>query len=297
MVDFDIDQAMNDINTGAFEGGQSAGDPQQAAPQINQTSFDPNLVIPYKANGKEVQEPLSTVIQRASMGYNYAQLMQQYKQQQAELEAQKQQIAEQARKWQEYDQYASQNPEWADYVRSQWESRFNFGNQNFSGQNQGSFDQQQSPNLPPQVAQELAELRSFMGQYKADQQARMQAEQDHALNQEIETVGKEYPDIDLKATDPMTGESLEQQILRHAHMNGISTFRAAFRDMMFDKLLARGQTQAKEVVAKQMQQQVKQGFLGQSSSPMVGQQQGSVNLGKHSYHSLMDIAAKEFGLS
>lgn len=298
MVDFNIDQAMSDINSGAFEGAE--GSAPAAAPQINQPSFDPNLVIPYKANGKEVSEPLSTVIQRASMGYNYAQLMQQYKQQQADLEAQKQQIAEQANKWRDYDDYATQNPQWAEYVRSQWENRFNFGGgsqQQQSFQNQGSFEQQQQANLPPEVARELAEMRSFVNQYKQDQQARMQAEQDHALNQEIETVQKEFPDIDLRVTDPMTGESLEQQILKHAQMNGISTFRAAFRDMMFDKLLARGQTQAKEVVAKQMQQQVRSGFLGQSTTPMTGQQGGNVDLSRHSYHSLMDIAAKELGLN
>ena len=295
---FDVNQAMNDITSGSLEGMSSepAPDPQ---PQINQPSFDPNLVIPYKANGKEVSEPLSTVIQRASMGYNYAQLMQQYKQQQAELEAQKSQIAEQSQKWREYDDYATQNPQWAEYVRSQWESRFNFGGQQQQPfQNQGSFDQQQSSQaqLPPELARELADMRSFVNQYKQEQQARMQAEQDAALNQEIETVQNEFPDIDLRATDPMTGESVEQQVLRHAQMNGISTFRAAFRDMMFDKLLARGQTQAKEVVAKQMQQQVKSGFLGQSSSPMLQQQGSNVDLGRHSYHSLMDIAAKELGL-
>jgi hypothetical protein len=304
MVDFNIDQAMNDISTGAFEASPQVGEAVGTAPQINQPSFDPNLVIPYKANGKELQEPLSTVIQRASMGYNYAQLMQQHKQREAAIEAEKQQIAQQAQKWQQYDEFATQNPEWAEYVRSQWESRFNFGGQQQAqqpfgaSQNQGSFEQQSSQmQLPPEVARELSEMRSFVSQYKQDQQVRMQAEQDHALNQEIETVAKEYPDIDLTGTDPMTGESLEQQILRHAQSNGISTFRAAFRDMMFDKLLARGQTQAKETVAKQMQQQIKSGFLGQSSSPMLSQQTSGVDLGRHSYHSLMDMAAKELGLN
>lgn len=295
MVDFNIDQAMSDINSGAFEGGQPQADAPGGAPQINQPSFDPNLQIPYKANGKDINEPLSTVIQRASMGYNYAQLMQQYKQQQAELDAQKQQIAQQAQKWQQYDEYASQNPEWANYVRGQWESRFNFGGQ---GQNQDSFSQHaQQTSLPPEIAKELSEMRSFIGQYKEEQHARMMAEQDAALNQEIQTVQNEHPEIDLRVTDPMTGESLEQQILRHAQANGISSFRAAFRDMMFDKLLAQKQTAAKETVAKQMQQQVKQGFLGQSSTPMVQNQQSNVDYSRHSYHSLMDVAARELGIT
>ncbi len=298
MGDYNLDQAMNEINAGQLGGGEA---PPASEPQINQLPYDPNLTIPYKANGKEVTEPLSTIIQRASMGYNYAQLMQQHKQREAEIAAREQQISQQAQKWQQYDEYAGQNPEWADYVRSQWESRFNFGGQN---QNQGSFDQQQgfqqpqvNSSLPPEVQKELAEMRSFVNQYKVEQQARMQAEQDAALNEEVQSIQNQYPQIDLRATDPMTGESLEQQILRHAQANGISSFRAAFRDMMFDKLTAQAQTQAKETVARQMQQQVKSGFLGQSPTPLVNQQGSQVDLSRHSYHSLMDVAARELGLT
>lgn len=296
MVDFNIDQVASEIDSGSFGGGDPA--PAGQAP-IQQSSFDPNLVIPYKANGKDLQEPLSTVIQRASMGYNYAQLVQQHKAEQAALEAQKAQIQEQAQKWQQYDEFANSNPQWAEYVRSQWESRFNFGGQN---QNQGidafgSQQAQQQAGIPPEVSNKLREMESFIGQYRQEQQARMQAEQDAELASEISTIQNQYPDIDLKATDPMTGESVEQQVLRHAQTYGISNFRAAFRDFMFDKLQARGQTQAKETVARQMQQQHKNGILGQSNSPMLQTDGGNVNVRNQSYHSLMDMAAKELGLT
>ena len=294
MTDYNLDQAINDIQAGG-EIGASPDASMTPSGQINQPSFDPNLQVTYPANGREISEPLSMVMKRASMGYNYAQLMQQHKQREEQLTAREQQIAESAKKWQQYDEYATQNPQWADHVRAQWEQRFSFGQQ---GQNQASFDSQQqasTANLPPEMAREIAELRSFAQQYRAEQQARMQAEQDAELAGVISTVQNEFPDIDLRATDPMTGENLEQQVLRHAQTYGINSFRAAFRDMMFDKLLARGQTQAKETVAKQMQQQVKQGFLGKSDSPF-GAQQQSVNVKNHSYHSLMDVAAKELGL-
>ncbi len=295
MVDFNIDQVASEIDSGSFGGGDPA--PGGQAP-IQQSSFDPNLVIPYKANGKDLQEPLSTVIQRASMGYNYAQLMQQHKQQQAEFEAQRQQVQSQAQKWQQYDEFANSNPEWAEYVRSQWESRFNFGQQN---QNQGmdtfgSQQAQQNASIPPEISNKLKEMESFIGQYRQEQQARMQAEQDAELASEISAIQNQYPDIDLKATDPMTGENVEQHVLRHAQAHGISNFRAAFRDFMFDKLQARGQTQAKETVARQMQQQVKNGILGQSNSPMLQNDRSNVgSLKNHSYHSLMEHAAKELG--
>ena len=296
MADFNIDQIATEIDNGSFGGGDPA--PTGQAP-IQQSSFDPNLVIPYKANGKDLQEPLSTVIQRASMGYNYAQLVQQHKAEQAALDAQKAQLQEQAQKWQQYDEFANSNPQWAEYVRSQWESRFNFGGQN---QNQGmdtfgSQQAQQQAGIPPEVSNKLREMESFIGQYRQEQQARMQAEQDAELASEISTIQNQYPDIDLKATDPMTGESVEQQVLRHAQTYGISNFRAAFRDFMFDKLQARGQTQAKETVARQMRQQHKNGILGQSNSPMLQTDGGNVNVRNQSYHSLMDMAAKELGLT
>lgn len=295
MVDFNIDQVASEIDSGSFGGGDPA--PTGQAP-IQQSSFDPNLVIPYKANGKDLQEPLSTVIQRASMGYNYAQLVQQHKAEQAALEAQKAQIQEQAQKWQQYDEFANSNPQWAEYVRSQWESRFNFGNNQNQGMDTfGSQQAQQQAGIPPEVSNKLREMESFIGQYRQEQQARMQAEQDAELASEISTIQNQYPDIDLKATDPMTGESVEQQVLRHAQTYGISNFRAAFRDFMFDKLQARGQTQAKETVARQMQQQHKNGILGQSNSPMLQTDGGNVNVRNQSYHSLMDMAAKELGLT
>ena len=293
-IDFNIDQIASEIDSGSFGGGEASSMPNESAP-IQQSPFDPNLVIPYKANGRDISEPLSTVIQRASMGYNYAQLVQQHKQQQAELEAQRQQVASQQQKWSQYDEYANQNPQWADYIRQQWESRMNFGQSNAFNQNSFTPEQQQSQaNLPPEIAKELNEMRSFRDQYKAEQQTRMQQEQVAELAAEINSIQSEYPDIDMQSTDPMTGESVEQQILRHAQAHGISNFRAAFRDMYFDKLLARGQTQAKEVVAKQMQQQVKNGILGQSNTPMLHNEGGQSMKGKN-YHALMDLAAKELG--
>lgn len=298
MIDFNIDQIASEIDSGSFDAGSTGQQPNVPNTPINQSPFDPNLVIPYKANGKEIQEPLSTVIQRASMGYNYAQLVQQQKQREQAIAEREQQLQQQAQKWSQYDEYANSNPQWAEYVRQQWEQRMNFGgNQNYQ---QGQF-QDQSPamqsNLPPEVMKEIAELKSFVGSIKEQQQAQMQAEQDAALANEISTIQNEYPDIDLRATDPITGESMEQQVLRHAQAYGISSFRAAFRDMMFDKLVARSQTQAKETVAKTLQNNMKNGILGQSNSPMLQSQPVTTNLKGHSYHSLMDMAAKEFGLT
>ncbi len=95
----------------------------------------------------------------------------------------------------------------------------------------------------------------------------------------------------------MTGESVEIQILRHAQQNGINSFRAAFRDMMFDRLVAQQSTAAKEQALKHVQNQAKNGFLAQSNTPMLQNDMKSFNLKNESYHSLMDHAIREMGLS
>ena len=72
-------------------------------------------------------------------------------------------------------------------MRSQWESRFNFGGEQPQNQGMNTFNEQsaQQTQLPPEVSRELNEMRSFIGQYKAEQQAKMQAEQDAELASEI----------------------------------------------------------------------------------------------------------------
>lgn len=264
--------------------------------QPNQSSFDPNLPITYKASGKDLTEPLSAVIQRAQRGYDYAQLVsthkQQVEQQQAEFEARQRQIHEMESQWKPYHEFASQNPEWANHVRQAWENRFN------SQQQAAPTEQQQSsinPNLPPEVQRELAEVRQFISEMKQQREEARQAEQDMALAQEIQGIQKAYPDIDFSHTDPETGESLEARVLRHAQERRIYNFSAAFKDFYFDKLMERNVTRAKEEVAKTMQQKAKSGFLAQSPTPLMQQGQAP-NVRGMSYHQLMDIAATELGI-
>jgi hypothetical protein len=263
----------------------------------NQGSFDPNLPITYKASGKDLTEPLSAVIQRAQRGYDYAQLVAQHKQQvdqqQAEYQARQQQIQEMESQWKPYHEYASQNPEWANYVRQQWENRFN--SQQQAAPEQRDQQQANNPNLPPEVQRELSEMRQFMSEMKQQQANARQAEQDAALAQEIQNIQKQYSDVDFSHTDPETGETLERRVLRHAQENRIFNFGAAFKDFYFDKLMERNVTRAKEEVAKTMQQKTKSGFLAQSPTPLMQNGQAP-NVRGMSYHQLMDLAATELGI-
>jgi hypothetical protein len=294
MTDFDISSIAAEIDAGTFDAPSSdQGQQQQAAPSPQQVQE-----YSYQARGKEIKEPIDTILKRASMGYDYAQLMQQHKQREAELAQRDQQLKELEGRWKPYDEYAKSNPQWADFVKQSWDQRFNqqAWQPQFQQPGQDGMQQQQQASLPPEIAQKLGQIDSFISQIQAEKQAAAQAESDLALNNAIEATQKKFPEFDLRATDPATGESMEMAVLKHAQLNGINSFEAAFKDMYFDQLLERRSMKAKEDAAKALTSNVRKGFLGQSNEPMIQNHGANPALKARSYHELMDIAAKDLGL-
>lgn len=267
--------------------------PAEQAGQPAQSSFDPNMVIQYKASGKDLSEPMSTVIKRAQQGYNYAQLVAGHKQRESELESRIQQANDKEQRWQPYHEYAEKNPEWADHVRQQWENRLSY--QKPSNPMQQPTESSQY-NLPPEVSQKISRMEQFIEQQEIQAQMAQRASEDHALATEIEQIRKSYPDIDFSHTDPETGESLEARVLRHAQDNRIFNFEAAFKHYYFDKLLDRQVLKAKEDATKALTQAQKSGFLASGDKPMLTQNPFISQQNKHmSYHQAMDVAARELG--
>lgn len=279
-MDYDLNE--NDINTNEDVGSSSSGLPTESSSEtINQPQ-----TFKYSANGREIEEPLDVILKRASQGFNYAQHMENFKRQQSDFENQKLQVEEQSRKWREYDEYAKSNPQWADHVRQSWESRTNFNSQEQVG------DQS---NIPPTILSELNELKQFRDEYRANQQALRREREDVALNEQINIVKKEYPDIDLTYTDPETGKSLEWQILDYAQANGIANFKSAFRDFYHEKLLSRAVTKAKEDAARELQARQQKGFIATSDTPMLKNDSGR-STRNMSYVDLALEGGKELGL-
>lgn len=294
MTDFDISSIAAELDAGTFDAPSGQPDSGQQSVQPTQQQVQE---FAYTARGKEIKEPIDVILKRASMGYDYAQLMQQHKQREAELAQKEQMLKETEGRWKPYDEYAKSNPQWADFVKSQWDARFN------QQQWQPQFQQpgldggqgQQQASLPPEIAHKLGQIDSFISQIQAEKHAAAQAESDLALNNAIEATQKRFPEFDLRATDPVTGESLEMQVLQHAQLHGINSFEAAFKDKFFDQIIERRAMKAKEDAAKALTSNVKKGFLGQSNQPMVQQNLGNPAIKARSYHELMDIAGKELG--
>ena len=253
--------------------------PSEPAPSEPAPS-EPQL-FEYQSNGKVIKEDLDTILKRASMGYNYAQHMNEFKQKQTEFEQRWQQAQELENQWKPYVEYAQQNPDWANHWKQAYENRFNsFGAQ----QSEQPFSQSQQP--LSEVTALKSQLEELRHAYEEDKRLRMTEQQDIELNNQIQSVMKEYPDIDFSYTDPATGKSLEYQVLEHGSINGISSFRAAFRDFYHDQLIKNQVSKAKEMTAKELQKRQQKGFMSTSDTPQLVTNQPR-NLKSMSYEQLI----------
>jgi len=238
----------------------------------------------YSARGQTVKEDLGTILKRASMGYDYAQNMESFKKEKDQfsqsISEREARINEVESRWKPYDEYARANPTWEEHVRTQWDNR----------QQQG-FEQSQpsSTVLPPEVQGQFEKMNAFIENYN-------RAEEDAHLNREIESVKSKHTNIDFTTTDPNTGKSLEFKVLEHAKQNGINNFRAAFYDFYHDQLVIQAQEQAKQGLVQTIQKDHKEGFIGESPTPFLGQPQQQKSLSDMSWDEVMKEAAKDNGL-
>lgn len=251
-----------------------SSEPEKAA-----TTTEPEYE--YSALGANRKEPLSLILKRASMGYDYAQKMESYKQQQAEVERTRQEADARHSKFAHLDEYAKQNPEWYNHWSQAYENR------------QTGMNQQEQPpavDLSP-IKSEIDALKNdFMGvkEFVTKQQ---QSVEDSKYWDEIKAVQKDFPDVDLNLADD-TGKTLEYKILEHAKENGIGSFRIAFRDFYHDKLRSRMYEQAKQDLLKADKENRRKGIVGVSNTPMLNS--NMPDLRKMTESQITELAIAEF---
>lgn len=233
----------------------------------------------YKANGQMVKEPLSQILKRASMGYHYAQQMEDFNKQKASFDEQQKQWAPKIQLYEQVDKWAQENPErWQQIEQA-------FQQQNLPAE----VDENLAQALTP-IQEQLNQFTNFMKDFQTNQEMqRIQAE-DQSLNEEVTKVKDQYKDLDWETTND-EGKTLEQEILEHADKNGIPSFKAAFSDLYLPKLLARAKETGKDEAAKRIQQTNKMGILGQTPTPTKAQPQ--IDPAKYSYNQLQELALAE----
>ncbi len=262
LEDIDVDALLAEARAPAEERAME-GPKEAPAPAAEATPWW--STIEFDSGGRKVkpdsEEKARTWI---SQGYDYSQKMGAFNQERAKWQAERQELSGYKDKFSRYDQvdqYAAKNPDWWKHVQESWNSRDTVG-----------VDPQIAKVLSP-IQEKLSQFEQFVGTIQQQQQAAEAAKQqealekdNQALDQEITSIRKQYPNIDL-ATKDESGETLERRILKHAMDINTSSFRAAFRDYLHDQLLVTAKADGKDAVAKETQLNFKKGLLGKTQTP------------------------------
>lgn len=286
--EIDVDALMSEIEAPSKPTEETAAPEAAAAPEP--PAWD-SKSWEFDWNGKKIapenQDKARTWMQQ---GYNYSQRMGElnktHTQKMAEAEQRAkaaQDIEQRFSPYSKVDEYARQNPQWWQQVQAAYEQR------------------QQT--VDPNLANIIKPLEERLNKYeehftKAEQAQVLEQEKNHdsALDQEIGSIRKDFPNIDLGAQDPATGESLELRILKHAQSIGTTSFKAAFRDYLHDKLIEQAKADGRGAIAKDAQLNAKKGILGKTPAPVKGTQQAAYVRGK-SYEQLAREGLEEFGVT
>lgn len=218
--------------------------------------------IEYTANGKAVKEPFSKVLQRAQMGYNYAQQMGDFNRQKAEFEA-KAKTFESDSEWKSIADYAKQDPDWAAHTKELWNQRETWRSAN-----------PQDPTLLElnRLKAELNEVKTPLQAWQKEQEAARIEKENQELDAEITSTKEKYSKLgmDFASVDPSTGLSVESTVIDYAVKNGIKSFKTAFLEVYGDRLESKREEALKSQWAKEQATKAKQGFIGRTPTPTQG---------------------------
>lgn len=287
--DVNVDEIMEGIEKPAADREMTSGD-AAPAPQAAATPEPPAWngdEWAFEWNGKRVvpdsRDKLKTWM---SQGYNYSQRMGEFNKQRGEWERKvkdAETLRQQYERYREVDEYAKKNPDWWKHVETGYQSR-----------SQPQIAPELQPILQP-ILKDLEETKGVLQAWQQERQTAEEAKANEALDSEIQSIRKSYPNIDLTAVDE-TGETLELRVLKHAQQIGTGSFRAAFRDYLHDKLVDLAKADGREALAKDKQTQAKKGVLGTTQAPLKGLQSAQNHRGK-SYDNLAREALAELGIA
>lgn len=234
-----------------------------------------------KVGGKPIKAPIDKVLQWATMGYDAPNKIGSL---QKELENFKQKETE-FKSWEEkygaVDKYVRENPQWFEYVQSQYQKQI-------EQQNQNPVLEQLTP-----LQKQVQELMAYKDQVEAERKQRQIAQEDAEYQNTLKELQKGYPTVDFNSVDE-SGKSLEYRVLEYANENGIRNFKTAFRDYYFDELNKLNEVSVKEKLAKDKQANSKIGLLGISPTPTTRK---SDSVKGKSYDQLAREALQELGIN
>lgn len=283
-ADFDVDSLMDQVDSREGYEIPMTAEPapvaNKAAPQVEEkptpTEFE------FEARGKQIKTAISDprVKQWLQQGYDYAQRIEEFNRQQEQFSTVQKEYDE---KYKPIDEYVRQNPQFWEHVVQSWNQKEQLSNH----------DQ-----IPEPMVRELQSLKSEFSKVnqfvEQQQQKEMQAQREKEelqLTNEIESIRKLYPDLDLSLVDE-SGKSLEYRVLEYATQHNIPSFKTAFNDFNHDRLMKLAEERGKQAVQKEIQKKTKLGLLGTTPTPKAGLSE-STDYRSKSYSALADEALSE----
>lgn len=299
-----VTEFENDEDLDAYVEGQESGNSgptrEESQPLDKKTAQE----YEYTARGKTIKEPIDQILKRASQGYDYSQLMQDFNKKSFDFDNRFKQFEGRSKEFdQRYghytkiDEWAQQNPQQWQYLLQQYQSQFggNQQQQNFQN-NQNQFQQTQVNPEIEQLKNKLNEFESFKNERLSKEQTEQMAVEDDKFNKDVESIRKEYSYLDFDTPDD-SGKSLYYKILAHAQEINTSNFRVAFRDFNHDNLLKLAEDKGKESIAKDMEKKTKLGLVGKKNQPPGQKNFSPKEIRSMSYDDVDREARKAFGVS
>lgn len=224
-----------------------------------------------------------------SQGHNYSQRAAEFNRKESEYttkisEAQKR--LEALQNYAQVDQYAAQNKDWWAHVQEAFQNR---------GQQAPTQGDPQFQALLKPFEDKLSGISTFVESLQAERQAQQKEKADTALDQEVASIRKEFPNIDMAAKDE-SGQTLEYRVMEHAGQIGTGSFRAAFRDYLFPQLLEHAKSSKVLEGQRKDQANAKAGILGKSPTP-TAKVDRPVSVRGKSYSDIEKLIHEELGIT
>jgi len=284
-----MSDAEIDAQYDAFENGNPTPDLEgEVQPEAASQKQEPAM-IQFTHNGKKIELPMNDprVQQWLSQGHDYGTNTAKLKAEREQFEQERKQIEQLKQTYGPVDEWVKQNPE-----------AWNLFLQQYQRSQQGLTGEIDPNNPLVQHIQKLEQkLEQRLGEFSPLIESHKKQEidaQEKALDADIESVRKAYPDLDLDATGD-DGRSRMYKVFEHANKNGIKNFKTAFKDLYHDELVQLAVEKGKESELKARQKQTKLGLLTDKSAPAKGIKPAQ-NYKDKNYQQLIDEGLEELGL-
>lgn len=285
-------EELNDIDSivASAEASTNQEIPMEGtAPEVEAAPPQPTE-YEFEYEGRQIKAPVEKILKWASMGYGAPNRI-------GELSKKISDYDGKFKQYEQYDKVYKPIDEWAKSNPDKWQSLVSGWQQAQYGvlPNQTTPEQvQQTSQLPPEVIQKLQEFDNRFQQQDQEKTVLRQKEADQGLDGEIQSIRKQFSNLDFDAPDER-GNSLELQILEHATKNGIPSYRAAFRDYCFDKLNSFSENKGRENASKAVSPKTKAGLLGKDQAP--SRSRSAPDLRGRNYDQIHQMVLEELGIS